>query len=90
MEFIRLIDNALYIIKKESQDASKAIFFDRYEKMIIYLEKVKIVYQEKRLRTDNVYLSVIKMLDHGDSKELQEAVYNVNEYYSKNMYGKVQ
>ncbi len=90
MEFIRLIDNALYIIKKESQDASKAIFFDRYEKMIIYLEKVKIVYQEKRLRTDNVYLSVVKMLDHGDSKELQEAVCDVNDYYRKNMYGKVQ
>lgn len=84
MEFIELIDYAQYMLKKESEDESKSIFLDRYKKMMIYLEKVKIVYQEKRLKKDNVYLSVVKMLDHGDSVELQDAIYNVNDYYRKN------
>ena len=88
MEFVRLIDEALCTIKKEAKDESRAIFFDRYEKMIIYLEKVKIVYLEKRLKNDNVYLSIVKMLDHGDSEEMQEAVYRINDYYREKIYKK--
>lgn len=86
MEFIELIKNAIDIIEEEMNQKEKQIFVDRYKKMIEYLKKLAVAYQSKTIYKKDIYLNIVRMLDHGDSEMLQEAVTKVNHYYQKYIY----
>lgn len=86
MKFIELINDAIIVIGKEKSINEKQNFADRYTKMIEYLEKLKVAYQLEKMNRKSICLNIVRMLDHGDSEILQEAVTKVNHYYQENIY----
>lgn len=85
MEFIDLIDQAIKVIHKKETDEHLAIFRDRYARMLEYLEKLRNAYNDK-IDNKNICLSIVRMIDHGDDDELQNAIAAVNRYYQKYLY----
>ena len=67
MEFIELLDQAAAILQKKELDDDYAVFRERYVKI-------------------RVYLDIVRMIDHGDDDELQDAIAAVNRYYQENIY----
>lgn len=86
MEFIELIDEAIMIIKTEEKQEYNYIFADRYQQMVDYLQKLKIGYKSGKMNRKSLCLSIVKMLDHGDSERIQDAVSRINHYYQENIY----
>lgn len=85
MKFIELIDNAISIINNEIDEVND-MYEDRYLKMINYLEKLKVAYKIQRMNKKNICLSIVRMIDHGDSDKLQNAITQINTYYQENIY----
>lgn len=86
MEFVELINKAIKEISVELEKDEKKIFSNRYLRMISYLEKLSIAFQNDKLNRNNICLSVVRMVDHGDSENVKDAVSAVNHYYQDNIY----
>ena len=74
MEFVELIDQAAAILQKKELDDDYAVFRERYVKIRVYLENL------------HKALDIVRMIDHGDDDELQDAIAAVNRYYQENIY----
>ena len=85
-EFSKLIDQAVLILSERKADDNYKIFQDRYEKMMEYLEKLRSAYEKKTIDITKVCLNIVRMLDHGDDEELQNAIVAVNCYYQEHIY----
>lgn len=86
MEFIKLIDEAIMIIRTEEKQECNYIFVDRYQRMVDYLQKLEIAYKSGKMNRKNLCLNIVRMLDHGDSEKIQDAVSRINHYYQENIY----
>ena len=84
--FIKLIDQAVLILSERKADDNYKIFQDRYGKMMEYLEKLRSAYEKKTIDITKVCLNIVRMLDHGDDEELQNAIVAVNRYYQEHIY----
>ena len=85
-EFSKLIDLAVLILSERKADDNYKIFQDRYGKMMEYLEKLRSAYEKKTIDITKVCLNIVRMLDHGDDEELQNAIVAVNCYYQEHIY----
>ena len=85
-EFSKLIDQAVLILSERKADDNYKIFQDRYGKMMEYLEKLRSAYEKKTIDITKVCLNIVRMLDHGDDEELQNAIAAVNRYYQEHIY----
>lgn len=85
-EFVELINKAIKEISMELEKDEKKIFSVRYLKMISYLEKLSIAFQRDKLNKNNICLSIVRMVDHGDSESVKDAVTAINHYYQNNIY----
>lgn len=54
--------------------------------MIEYLEKLRNAYMNETLNNKTICLDIVRMLDHEDDEELQNAIVAVNSYYQNNIY----
>lgn len=86
MEFIELINEAIMIIRTEEKQECNYIFADRYQRMVDYLQKLEIAYKSGKINRKSLCLNIVRMLDHGDSEELQDVVSRINHYYQENIY----
>lgn len=86
MEFIELIDQAAAILQKKELDDDYAAFRERYVKIRVYLENLHKAYVNKTLDNTRICLDIVRMIDHGDDDELQDAIAAVNRYYQENIY----
>lgn len=86
MEFIELIDQAIMVIQKKEEDCKYRIYNERYGKMRVYLENLRNAYINKTLNNTKICLNIVRMIDHGDDDELQDAIVAVNRYYQENIY----
>lgn len=86
MKFIELINNTKGIIDMEMSIEENAIFVERYTKMQAYLQKLEEAYKLDKMNKGNVCLNIVRMLNHGDSEQLVNAVSELNHYYQKNIY----
>ena len=86
MDFIVLIDKALMVINTEINEEENRIYKERYLKMINYLERLKEAFKMGKINKKNLCLSIVRMLDHGDSERLQDVISEVNHYYQENIY----
>ena len=86
MKFIELINNTNGIIDTEISIEENAIFVERYTKMQAYLQKLEEAYKLDKMNKGNVCLNIVRMLNHGDSEQLVNAVSELNHYYQKNIY----
>ena len=84
--FIKFIDQAVLILSEREKDDNYKTFQARYGKMRIYLEDLRRAYIKKTLKSKKQCLSVVRMLDHGDDEELQNAIVAVNRYYQEHIY----
>lgn len=84
--FIKLIDQAVLILSEREKDDNYKTFQARYGKMRIYLENLRRAYIKKTLKNKKQCLSVVRMIDHGDDEELQNAIVAVNRYYQEHIY----
>lgn len=84
--FIKLIDQAVLILSEREKDENYKNFHDRYGKMMEYLEKLRSPYMKKTIDKTKVCLNIVRMLDHGDDEELQNAIVAVNRYYQEHIY----
>ena len=78
MEFIELLDQAAAILQKKELDDDYAVFRERYVKIKAYVNKT--------LDNTRICLDIVRMIDHGDDDELQDAIAAVNRYYQENIY----
>lgn len=74
------------ILSERKADDNYKIFQDRYGKMMEYLEKLRSAYEKKTIDITKVCLNIVRMLDHGDDEELQNAIVAVNCYYQEHIY----
>ncbi len=86
MKFIELINNTKGIIDMEMSIEENEIFVERYTKMQAYLQKLEEAYKLDKMNKGNVCLNIVRMLNHGDSEQLVNAVSELNHYYQKNIY----
>ena len=86
MKFIELINNVKDIIELEISTEENVIFVERYTKMQDYLQKLAEAYKLDKMNKGNVCLNIVRMLNHGDSEQLVNAVTELNHYYQKNIY----
>lgn len=84
MEFIKLIDKAIMTIDMEIK--KNKCYFERYQKMRKYLESLKKAYELEVINRKDIYLSIVRMLENGDSEQLQDAITAVNHFYQDNIY----
>ena len=86
MESIELIDEAITIIRTEEEKECNYIFADRYQRMVDYLNKLEIAYRSGKMNRKSLCLNIVRMLEHGDSENVQDAVSRINHYYQENIY----
>lgn len=86
MEFEKLIDNAIMILGKEMNKKEYSIFSDRYMRIDNSLRQLKTAYKIGNMNKKSICLNVVKMINHGDSEELQSAITEVNHYYQDYIY----
>ena len=86
MKFIELINNTECIIDNEMGRAENYIFVERYTKMLTYLRKLDEAYRLDKINKGCICLNIVRMLNHGDSEQLVNAVSELNHYYQKNIY----
>ncbi len=86
MAFIELIKNTKSIIDVEMSIEENAIFVERYTKMKDYLLRLEDAYRLDKMNRGNVCLNIVRMLNHGDSEQLVNAVSELNHYYQINIY----
>ena len=67
-------------------DDDYAVFRERYVKIRVYLENLHKAYVNKTLDNTRICLDIVRMIDHGDDDELQDAIAAVNRYYQENIY----
>ena len=84
--FIKLIDQAAWILSEREKDDNYKIFGERYGKMREYLENLRREYVKNTLDTKKVCLNIVRMLNHGDDEELANAIAAVNSYYQEHLY----
>ena len=84
--FIKLIDQAVLILSEREKDDNYKTFQARYGKMRIYLEDLRRAYIKKTIKNKKICLSAVRMIDHGDDEELQNAIVAVNRYYQEHIY----
>jgi hypothetical protein len=84
--FIKLIDQAAWILSEREKDDNYKIFGERYGKMREYLENLRREYVKNTLDTKKVCLNIVRMLNHGDDEELANAIAAVNRYYQEHIY----
>jgi hypothetical protein len=83
-EFLDLIDAGIATIRKFMRQTQYQMYSDRYNKIIANLEDLKDATKRGTLVSSFVYLGVIKMIDHNDPDQLENAILNINQFYCNN------
>lgn len=79
--FVNLIREALNVVGRELAISKNETLADRYCELKKELEVIENGYKSRTLNCRSVQLSIVRLLDSGDSQELQEVVGAVNRYY---------
>jgi hypothetical protein len=85
-EFINLIDLGTSIITVLKQKSEYNVFINRYNLLIKELEELKNAVLNGKIATSFIYLSIVKMVDHNDPKELEDIIIKINKFYADNYY----
>ena len=79
--FVNLIREALNVVGRELAISKNETLADRYCELKKELEVIESGYKSRTLNCRSVQLCIVRLLDSGDSQELQEVVGAVNRYY---------